>query len=357
MRFLTVECTQRGTDTSGCASGGSDLNGNGSAGDLVIRSFADGVTTTIGVVGGMSGSDPLQGGGNTTGGGLGTVSVSSGLCAEVVACAVSTDCGPTGTCSAGACQCTTDADCAAEAGFCSGGTCMKGQGTCVTDAECPPAVLCSTSTPIVPASADVDGDGIPDQLDNCPTVPNPDQADSDGDGVGDACDVATCGNQTREGYEVCDGTDATQCVGACQPSCTCAVCGRPSVGATKDVVKVNAHAGARAGDRRAHRHERTDRVTVARLPDARWQEGQQVAVQVEARRRPEGAAQEPRAGSPGKIPARDQDQAVLRRRERHPRQHPPHGDRWRPVLRAHREQGRALSLGVRMAGARVNRLR
>jgi hypothetical protein len=246
VRFLTVECTQRGTDTSGCASGGSDLNGNGSAGDLVIRSFADGVTTTIGVVGGTSGSDPLQGGGNTTGGGLGTVSVSSGLCAEVVACAVSTDCGPTGTCSAGACQCTTDADCAAEAGFCSGGICMKGQGTCVTDAECPPAVPCSTSTPIVPASADVDGDGIPDQLDNCPTVPNPDQADSDGDGVGDACDVATCGNQTREGYEVCDGTDATQCVGACQPSCTCAVCGQPSVGATKDVVKVNAHAGAGA---------------------------------------------------------------------------------------------------------------
>tara|TARA_Y100001968_G_scaffold327353_1_gene372215 strand:+ start:4082 stop:5275 length:1194 start_codon:yes stop_codon:yes gene_type:complete len=36
---------------------------------------------------------------------------------------------------------------------------------------------------------DVDGDGIPGSLDNCPTVPNLDQLDSDGDGVGDVCDL------------------------------------------------------------------------------------------------------------------------------------------------------------------------
>jgi len=35
---------------------------------------------------------------------------------------------------------------------------------------------------------DVDGDGIPNDMDNCPTVANADQADVDGDGVGDVCD-------------------------------------------------------------------------------------------------------------------------------------------------------------------------
>jgi predicted extracellular nuclease len=36
--------------------------------------------------------------------------------------------------------------------------------------------------------SDADGDGVPDDRDNCPETPNPDQADADGDGFGDACD-------------------------------------------------------------------------------------------------------------------------------------------------------------------------
>jgi hypothetical protein len=36
--------------------------------------------------------------------------------------------------------------------------------------------------------ADTDGDGVPDDSDNCPTVANLDQTDTDDDGLGDACD-------------------------------------------------------------------------------------------------------------------------------------------------------------------------
>ncbi len=37
-------------------------------------------------------------------------------------------------------------------------------------------------------TGDLDGDGVPDALDNCPSVPNPDQFDADGDHRGDVCD-------------------------------------------------------------------------------------------------------------------------------------------------------------------------
>ena len=42
-------------------------------------------------------------------------------------------------------------------------------------------------------TADADGDGVPDNADNCPDTANADQADADGDGLGDACDTAQPG--------------------------------------------------------------------------------------------------------------------------------------------------------------------
>jgi hypothetical protein len=46
--------------------------------------------------------------------------------------------------------------------------------------------VCICEEGVLPS--DNDGDGIPDDADNCPAHPNPDQADSDGDGIGDACE-------------------------------------------------------------------------------------------------------------------------------------------------------------------------
>lgn len=43
--------------------------------------------------------------------------------------------------------------------------------------------------PLSTDEADADGDGVPDDNDNCPQVANASQVDSDGDGVGDACDA------------------------------------------------------------------------------------------------------------------------------------------------------------------------
>lgn len=41
---------------------------------------------------------------------------------------------------------------------------------------------------VSPPRQDTDGDGVPDDVDNCPDTPNPFQDDSDSDGIGDVCD-------------------------------------------------------------------------------------------------------------------------------------------------------------------------
>ena len=53
--------------------------------------------------------------------------------------------------------------------------------------DCPPGYNCIDGVCV--DLADLDDDGIPDDVDNCPDIANPDQADSDGDGIGDVCET------------------------------------------------------------------------------------------------------------------------------------------------------------------------
>ena len=56
---------------------------------------------------------------------------------------------------------------------------------------------------------DTDGDGVPDEYDNC-DLPNNDQADCDGNGIGDVCDLAD------NTYSDCDGNGVPD---ICDPDC------------------------------------------------------------------------------------------------------------------------------------------
>ncbi len=60
---------------------------------------------------------------------------------------------------------------------------------------------------------DEDGDGIPDEADNCPNWPNPTQADLDGDGLGDPCDTDDDGDGSPATLD-CDDRDANYYPGA-----------------------------------------------------------------------------------------------------------------------------------------------
>ncbi len=162
VRFLTFEGEQD-----------EDLDGNGAIGGLVLQSFdvCTGVTTVIGQVDPDSTSDPLAIVDESQ-----VFTTTAGRCAlePAVACAASSEC-PDGTfCNALTARCTLNAP-----------------GACGSGDDCPPETACveqrvTVGTPV----RDLDDDGVPDELDNCPTTPNPLQTDGDGDATGDACDAA-----------------------------------------------------------------------------------------------------------------------------------------------------------------------
>ena len=55
---------------------------------------------------------------------------------------------------------------------------------------------CSATVTVTIGAFDSDGDGICNNVDNCPNTPNSSQTDSDCDGVGDACDVCPGGDDS-----------------------------------------------------------------------------------------------------------------------------------------------------------------
>lgn len=61
--------------------------------------------------------------------------------------------------------------------------------------------------------ADTDGDGVPNNTDNCVLVANPDQLDTDNDGIGDACDDST--DLDTDGDGIPDSTD--NCIDVANP--------------------------------------------------------------------------------------------------------------------------------------------
>lgn len=71
-----------------------------------------------------------------------------------------------------------------------------------------PEQLPDTNEYTKPGIADTDGDGLVDNIDNCPEKPNPDQADIDGDGKGDACDS----DNDNDGILDDGATEDTPCI-------------------------------------------------------------------------------------------------------------------------------------------------
>ena len=82
---------------------------------------------------------------------------------------------------------------------------QPGCGGCGTPACEQPCNIITTTiqTTTTTSIPDTDGDGILDNMDNCPTVCNPQQLDADNDGIGDVCD-------TTPGCGGCSGVECEQ---------------------------------------------------------------------------------------------------------------------------------------------------
>lgn len=82
-----------------------------------------------------------------------------------------------------------------------------------------PSVTVDYDNAVLNASAtDTDNDGVPDDVDNCPTVRNPGQRDSNGNGIGDVCDDYAL-NITKKGAGT--GTVSSNPAGInCGPDCS-----------------------------------------------------------------------------------------------------------------------------------------
>jgi hypothetical protein len=194
VRFLTQEQDQ----------GGQDLNGNGLFTDLVLQvyDFCTNTTSSLGAVDPETDRDPLDdtgGGSHVSPGGRCRYDVACGD--DFGACGSGRVCSDTQLCDFETFSCVGDpgtfcfdsADCPR---LCHART----PASCLSNADCPAGSTCDPA-PIVIAEevADRDDDGIPDDRDNCPSIPNANQRDSDDDGTGDACEPIGCPATPRNG--------------------------------------------------------------------------------------------------------------------------------------------------------------